>query len=486
MTDKSTDVQLADALAMPDSEVMATADLLTLIHARRHQLDPSKTAFAASHAEARQDPGLGEGAGYSAAAPGAHDTRRQAAPGRGERGRLLPSVGVGIAVGVLVAAVVGGSMLVFRHSGPPIAVPSGAAHHAAPTPVPSPSGPTVTPKVVYTLPAGENPPFFLGADPKRRGVWFVTGTDAVTSIVFVSVNPSQDRVFSVHAYYPLGAAGGIAVASDGSVWAGVNMVLIHLDPSTGAVTTYRVPTPGDSGAAEAYNPPSVKGTHYISAVAVTGTSTVALAIADADQVVVFHNGRFADWSLPTNTVPEAVAYLDDGTLGAALADFNTHHRDRVVTFTPSGARSESQLVEVWNLVSTRNQFVTVANQMVVFNARARITATVPFVPEIKPSPIEISALGILPNGDLMMEGWDGVLVASLSTGTTVDLRFPRVACPDRSSISWPPGVPTPTPYPVGYFCAQQAQLVASDGAGDVWMTLGNSSEIEVLEEVGAK
>jgi len=108
----------------------------------------------------------------------------------------------------------------------------------------------------------------------------------------------------------------------------VNMVLIHLNPTTGAVTRYRVPTPSDSAAAEAYNPPFVKGTHYISAVAVTGSNTVALAIADSDQVVVFHSGRFADWSLPTNTVPEDVAYLGDGTLGVALGDFNTHYRDR--------------------------------------------------------------------------------------------------------------------------------------------------------------
>jgi hypothetical protein len=335
------------------------------------------------------------------------------------------------------------------------------------------------------VPAAEGGPTFFGADPKRRGVWFVTGTDAVTSIVFVSVDPSQDRVFSVHAYYPLGVEGGIAVASDGTVWAGVNMVLIHLNPTTGAVTTYRVPTPGDSAAAEAYNPPFAKGRHDISGLAVTGTDTVALAIADADQVVVFHNGRFIDWSLPKNTVPADVAYLHDGTLGVTLDDFNTHHRDRVVTFAPNGARSESQLTDVWNLVSTGTEFVTVTNQMIVFDARAQVTATVPFVPAIKPSPIDISALGILPNGDLMMEGWDGVLVTSLSSGTTVDLRFPSVACSEPPSIGIPPGF-TPLPSSAGRLCAQKPQLVASDGAGDVWMVLTNQSEIAVLEGVGAK
>ncbi len=486
MTDNSFDMQIATALAMPDSEVMPTEQLLTLVHARRRDLTSSATVIAGSQAAGPQDHAVRERVVRPEESPVTRHTEIHAAPGRQESGRLLRSVGVGIAVAVLVAAVLGGSMLVFRHSGSAPTMPSVPAHHATPSPVPTAAGPAVTPKVVYTVPANSQPPSFFGPDPKRRGVWFVTGSDGAASIVFVSVNRSQDRVFSLHAYYPLGVDGGIAVASDGTVWAGINMVLIHLNPTTGAVTNYRVPTPGDSAAAEAYNPPFAKGTHSITAVAVTGTDTVALAILDADQVVVFHAGRFVDRSLPTNTVPEDVAYLADGTLGVSLTDYNTHHRDRVVTFTPSGARSESQLVDVWNLVSTGTQFVSVANQMVVFNAHAQVTAAVPFVPAIKPSPIEISALGILPNGDLMMEGWDGVLVASVSSGATVDLRFPRVACSGPSSISIPPGfTAAPTSNPAE-LCAQKPNLVASDGAGDIWMVLGDPSEIDVVEGVGAK
>jgi len=405
---------------------------------------------------------------------------------RGMRGSLLPSVAVDLAVGVLIAGVLGGSMLLLHHRSNAPVVSSGTARHPTVTPGATTAGTTVMPRLAYTLPSGDQTPSFLAGDPKRRGVWFITGTDTGTSLVFVSVVPSEDHVYSVHAYYPLGAAGGIAVASDGTVWAGVNMVLIHLDPTTGAVTTYRVPTPGDSRAAEAYNPPSIKGTHFINALAVTGTDTVALAIEDADQVVVFHNGRFADWSVPANTVPEDVAYLEDGTLGVSLGDYNTHYRDIVAAFTPAGARSVSPLIDVWNLVSTGTQFVTVTNQMLVFDARAHVTATVPFVPTINPRPIDISELGILPNGDLMMEGWDGVLVANLTSGATVDMRFPRVTCPDQSSISIPVGVSAPTPYPAGYLCTRAPQLVAADGAGDVWMTLGNQSEIDVLDRVGAK
>jgi hypothetical protein len=486
MTDNSFDMQIAAALMMPDSEVLPTEQLLLLVHARRRDPSSVVTFIAGSQAALPKDHAVPERVGAPEESPVTRNDAIHAAPGRHQVGRLLRSVGVGIAVAVLLAAVLGGSMLVFRHSGSAPAVPSVPAHRATPSPAPKAAGPTVTPTVAYTVPADSQPPAYFGADPKRRGVWFVTGTDAATSIVFVSVNPSQDRVFSLHTYYPLGVDGGIAVASDGTVWAGINMVLIHLNPTTGAVTKYRVPTPGDSGAAEAYNPTFAKGTHSITAVAVTGTDTVALAMLDADQVVVFHAGRFVTWPLPTNTVPHDVAYLNDGTLGVSLADYNTHHFDRVVTFAPNGKRSESPLVDVMNLVSTGMQFVSVANQILVFNADAQLSATVPFVPAVKPSPIDISALGILPNGDLMMEGWDGVLVSSLSNGATVDLRFPRVTCPDQSSIAIPPGVTPPTPYPAGYLCTQKAQLVASDGTGDVWMVLDNSSEIDVLEGVGTR
>lgn len=409
--------------------------------------------------------------------PVRHDNERHAVQGRGESGRLVPSVGVGIAAAVLVAAVLGGSLVVFRHAGDALAVPSGAAHHATPTS----SGPTVTPKVVYSLPEGGQPPSSFGSDPKRRGVWFVTGNMATASIVFVGVNPSRSRVFSLHAHYSLGSAGGIAVASDGTVWAGIKMVLIHLNPTTGAVTTYRVPTPGDSSAAEAYNPAWIKGTHFINAVAVTGPDTVALAIQDADQVVVFRGGRFVGWSLPVNTVPEDVAYLNDGTLGVSLSDFNTHHYDRVVTYTRSGARSESPLVDVFKLASTGTRFVSVDKQMDIFNADARLTATVPFVPAINPTLVITGGLGILPNGDLMVRSGDGILVASLSTGATVTLQLPRAACPNSISFSVPP-----PPHPAGYLCEQTPYLVASDGAGDLWMTLGNETQIDVVEGVGTK
>lgn len=482
MTDDNFDVQIVDALAMPDDAVLPGADLLTMIRGRSNRGGDEAPMLHASNPpnHPSEDP---------LTRPVRSDLRTGTSSPRG-RARLLPSLSVGIGVGVLVAAVLGGSMLLLHHGETSRLTRGSAVGQSKTSPKPTPTGTTVTPRVAYTVPPGDQIPLYLSADPKRRGVWFVTGTDKSTSIVYVSVDAGENRVYPLRSYYPMGADGGIAVASDGTVWAGINMALIHLNPVTGAVTTYKVPTPGDSAPAESYMPTFAKGTHAITAVAVTGTDTVALAVMNSNQVVVFHDERFIDWPLPANTVPEDVAYLGDGTLGVTLGDYNTHGTDRVVTFTANGRRSESPLVDVANLISTGAQFVTVVKEMITFEANAAIVATVPFVPAINPYPLDNSNLGILPNGDLMMESWDGVLVTNLSSGATVDLRFPRAVCPDDGTISVPvPGVsqsPTATPYPAGYLCPQKAELVASDGAGDVWLTLTEASEIDVIEGVGAR
>ena len=319
------------------------------------------------------------------------------------------------------------------------------------------------PRVVYTLAQGEQPPSSFGADPKRRGVWFVTGNEVTESIDFVSIDPNQSRVFPLHAHYSFGVHLGIGVASDGTVWVGINLMLIHLNPTTGAMTTYRVPMPNN-------------GFRVITAIAITGPNTVALAIDDTDEVVLFRGGRFVDWSLPANTEPLDVAYLKNGTLGVSLLDFDTHTYDRIVTYTPNGARSEGPLVDVYHLASTGTQFVSVENQIVLFNARAQLTATLQFVPTLKPKVLIISPLGILPNGDLLLQSGDGVLVASLTTGVTAVLQVPRAACPNPLSSSVPPAS-----HPAGSLCEQIPSLVTSDGAGDLWMVLGDELQIDVVE-----
>jgi sugar lactone lactonase YvrE len=298
-------------------------------------------------------------------------------------------------------------------------------------------------------------------------VWFVTGNTVTESIVFAGIDPTQSRAFPLPAHYSFGSSMGIAVASDGSVWAGIDLALLHLNPTTGLITTYRVPITSN-------------GFRVITAIAVSGTDTVALAIDDDDDVVLFRAGRFVTWSLPVNTQPEDVAYLNDGTLGVSLSDLNTHTYDRVVTYTPTGVRRESAPVDVYHLASNGTEFVSVDDQIVTFNARAQLTATLPFVPTLKPKVLIISPLAVLPNGKLLLRSGDGVLVASLTTGATYVVQLPRVACPTAISSS-----AGGTSSPAGSLCEEYPDVVTSDGAGDLWMLLANETQIDVVPGFGA-
>jgi hypothetical protein len=388
-------------------------------------------------------------------------------------GLVLRSVAVGIVVAIAVAVVLGGSLFVFRHNGPSATAPRGAAHHSTPSPQPPQSEEIVVPHLAYTLPAGYQQPQFLTADPQRRGVWFLTGNDVRSSMAFVSVNSAQDRIYPLPQNYEEDATGGIAIATDGTVWAGIHMTLIHLYPSTGTVKTYHLGTPGY---------------HYIDSVAASGSGTVALGVAYAPLVVIFHDGKLTSWPLPAKTQAQDVAYLSDGTLGVTLDDEATGRADRFVTFSPGGLRSESPPVLVWSVLSTGTRFVTVALQIVVFDARAQVTGEVPFVPTINPESFSGFDLGILPDGDLMTTYRAGLLVANISTGETTELQLPRTTCPNPDDISppFPADTPTMTPYPAGYLCPQSAGLMAADGAGDIWMTLGNQSQIDVVAAGGVQ
>lgn len=63
------------------------------------------------------------------------------------------------------------------------------------------------------------------------------------------------------------AESGLAVTSAGMVWLGINVTLTRLDPSTGAVQTWRIPAPGDNPAAESFRPTDTQGQYLVQAIA---------------------------------------------------------------------------------------------------------------------------------------------------------------------------------------------------------------------------
>ena len=346
---------------------------------------------------------------------------------------------------------------------------------------PYPASSTIVPLFTYTLPADYQPPSSLAGDPSGDGAWFLSGSDKVTAILFASSTPSKDRNYPLQKSLVLGADSGIAIAPDGTVWAGAQQTLVHLVPATGALTEYAVPTPSDSASAESYRPTSVQGTHDIVSIAVSNSGSVAIAQSAAAQVTVLRNGTFSSWPLPANTAPVDVAYLEDGTLGVGLADYATHHVDKVATFSQAGGRALTEGVAGSHMVGHGDRFLTVTDHIIAIDNQARVAATVSLSSATNHAqPITVRPITVLPSGNIAEPSTDGVLLANVSNGQTTDERLPMGPCVP-SSAALPPGVTTPAS-PAS--CPSSPLLVAADGSHNLWLVLPQrQNEIAVVAGV---
>lgn len=331
---------------------------------------------------------------------------------------------------------------------------------------------SASPQLTYAVPSGYTVPSSLAASPSGTGVWFIAGSDTDTAIFYVSPLPSEDRTYNLGRTFPIGEYTAIAVAPDRSVWAGVNMTLVHLYPATGKVTMYDVPSPQDNAAAESYRPPSVQGAHYITALSVNPVGAVALAISASAQVTLFEHGVFSAWPLPANTGPVDVAYLPDGTLGINLANYASHHTDEVATFTATGDRTLSATVSAPHLVARGSSFVSVSSVQTTLDRRANVTSATPLhLSGAQAQPVTAVQPTVLQTGTVVIPSTDGILL-TLPTGGTTDVAFPAVPCFSRSG-SLPPHVQPPLSSAV---CHESPVVVAADAADNVWMLLPDHAD----------
>ncbi|MHB8718457.1 MAG: NHL repeat-containing protein [Candidatus Dormibacteria bacterium] len=326
---------------------------------------------------------------------------------------------------------------------------------------------------VFDLPTDFQSPSSLAADPIRTGVWFVTGSASIDEFVYVSAQTGNNHIYP---FDPAGTSeldftGGIGVAPDGSVWAGWDLTVVHLVPATGAVTRYTVPVQIDDPTAEAYRSPQTKGDHFITSLAVNRSGDVALAIDAASQVTVLHGGQFQVWPLPEGTDANQVAYLADGTLGANLDDYPTHHTDELATFTPLGHRSVSSGVYVPNLAAVGGRFISVgAATLTSFDTLAHASPAVPLTGLGAAKPVDERPVTVLPSGDVAMASTDGVIVVNVTTGATSDDPLPKDFCLPASAPR--PPLPSVATYPpASALCPVVPELLSADGQGTIWLKL---------------
>jgi hypothetical protein len=465
MTRNSFDLQLADSLAMPDSEVMPGADVLTLVHARRPQSAIGPTPFAGAQLAGGEDRALRDrSAGSTGALSGALDPRPQTAPSQRERGRLLSSVGVGVAVAVLVAAAVGGSMLVSRRSGSPT-VPTSAAHHA--TPIPSTALALTWP---VTLPTGQSPLGPLAPDPTREGVWFTSYSSSEAYAYFYSPATKQLTTFPVGStnqavnltYF---SQEGLAVDSAGNVWIGANNQLVELAPSSGDVTHWTIPTPAASAVADEF-----AKSHIVTSLVIGPNGEVVIAETGAATLTTFNasTDTFGVLAIPQAGEVQALAASSDGTIAVAMSDRQSDGsfvNNLVVLVHPDGTQTDVAAPSSW-IGSAGSEFVMGDRGQVSAVASSSKVGTAMVAADLvngRNSNFDLNVAAVLPDGSVAIATTTAIdIVANGAVQQTIPL--PRWAC----AGTWnPPPGDTQTPPAT---CQETPTHIVVDRSGNIWVS----------------
>jgi hypothetical protein len=337
-----------------------------------------------------------------------------------------------------------------------------------------------------TLPDGYDPITTLAGDPNGSGVWFWADTKTTLSIFHVD---GQGKLTSwpvlTGADNSFQAESGLAVTSAGTVWLGINATLTRLDPSTGAVQTWRIPAPGDNPAAESFRPPDVQGLYLVQAIAANpGGTQIAIGMDLASSVELFDPaaGTFTQIAMPaTSDTPVSLAYTPDGTLGVGLANYQTHRWDTALVVRP-GTTSAPAAIPVPDSRSitsygTSGFIVGAADPSLLTSTGTVAPIAAPAAAAAAYTPDSGHAIIAMPNGVLGIIGKGGVFeypgnaasVASATAGSAT-LQLPGVQCLVPMS-----GNGSPEPSPTGP-CYPEPSVMAVDGAGGIWVVPNTTNE----------
>jgi hypothetical protein len=281
------------------------------------------------------------------------------------------------------------------------------------------------------------------------------------------------------------AESGLAVTSAGTVWLGINATLTRLDPSTGAVQTWRIPAPGDNPAAESFRPPEVQGLYLVEAIAASPDgSQIAIAMDLSSSVELFDPaaGTFTQIAMPAaSDTPQSLAYAPGGTLGVGLANYQTHRWDTAVVVRP-GTTSAPKPIPVPDSRSittydTSGFIVGAADPSLLTTTGTVTPITAPAAAAGAYTPDSGHAIIALPNGVLGIIGKGGVFeypgnatTVAAATAGSVTLQLPGVQCPVPISTNGsPPTTPTGP-------CHPGPSVIAVDGAGGIWVVPNTTNE----------
>lgn len=330
--------------------------------------------------------------------------------------------------------------------------------------------------VIYPLArtAGYSGPVTIAADPGRGGVWFLSfpATAIGTPAVFY-YNSSTGTLdgWTLSATVTPGANQGLAVDSVGDVWVGNGQSLFRLDPTTGTIDTFAVPTPVDSSSEESYRPPELQGVHQINDMAVGPGHQIAITMTAASSVVIFNTvtDSFSQLQAPGRVSVTSVAYLDDGTLGVGLANGDTPTGpDEVWIHPPAGTDTVVSAPSLM-VVSAGARFLASSTTAAFITGAGQVTTIA--MPGSDSGP-DLNAVAI---GDWVAAvSSAGIVVLDPSSGSSRTMALGTYPCPTSGAGALASGGASVSNSGT---CSVQASALVAGSNGVLWFSGGGDGEL---------
>lgn len=342
---------------------------------------------------------------------------------------------------------------------------SGIVSHSAASPMEVKSATSVGLTWPISIGPDHSPINHLVGDPSRPGVWFWAWTAQEAYAYFY--NPESRTLSS----WPIGSSSGIdgldpygdsgiAVAPNGDVWLGAYNQLVSLNPTTGAVSRFTIPSPTINALA----PADLQPWHDVNSIAVDGSGRVIIGMTAASSLEVFEpaSGGFSSIGLPKIGEIQGVAALQDGTVAVAMSNETEpgDPKDAVVLVSPSGSEETIQTDSGW-VTSNGTIFASGETTFATIDASGNVSLV--SVSSSSAQRIQPNVGALLPDGRMVLATSSGIAIVSSSSTEYLD--FPLGSCP---LVAVPPNV-SPPPSTGGGQCQVAPVAVTVDTAGNIWI-----------------
>jgi hypothetical protein len=304
---------------------------------------------------------------------------------------------------------------------------------------------------------------------RSGGVWTWTNSETESRLVFVKPDGSQQSwlLGDPNADGLLaGARADIAQAPDGTVWVGANRVLVGLDPATGIVQKWQLPSLPTVEEIEEARPASLAGHQEVVALAADAVRVVA-AVAGSDAIAVFDRASEQFGVISTGVPGEGndVAIAADGTVALTMLNYSTGAPDTLVLIG-AGPQVAVSLEAAW-VESVEDGFVAGLKGASRIDLAGNVRSLTGVTDE---DLLAFTRPVALSHGRLVVATRLGAAIVGFDDEgrqTSVDrVQFPQFICPP-SHMPPPSGVARPTGQEI---CTSQPRHLASDGEGRIYFT----------------